>query len=836
MADAFSQSLECTGSVTPPDRTTGIARWIMTWLHDVRYSIRVLARERIWSLTAMITLSLGLAGTVATFTFVNAFLFRPLPFRDPERLVHVWGTTTKAPGARGRISIPDFLDLQKEATLFEDLAAFNYAEEDLVGGSEPERVFVGRVTTNAFDVLGVGAVIGRGFKPGADASGAQREVVLAHAFWTTRFAADPLVVGTSLQLNGEPHTIVGVMPRQFVFPLPVTQIWAPRAVDVPAADRSRRSLQVFGRLKPPASSAAAASELAAIAGRLSQRYPAENTGVSVRLVPLRDALNFASDVLAPLIGIVAASVGFVFLIVCANVASLLLSRGVTRGREMAVRAALGAGRLRLVRQVLTESLVLAVGGGAGGVLLASWSLARMNAAVPPDLYRVGELALDGEALAFALLISTGSVLLFGVVPALRTTSVDLNVSLKGGTPGTAGAPARRGGQRMLVAGQVAASTVLLVAAVLMLDSLRELRRVAPGFEPDQVLTLKLILPDRQYPDAARLAEFHRVAAERAARLTGVQAAGTVDYLPLNHETASVEAFRPGDDMAAAEGLPANLLTIGGDYFAAMDIPMLRGSMFDAAGRTGETPSAIVSLAFAQRLYGENDVVGRRFVTRTRAQMSRTYLITGVANDSHHRSLREGREPNMYVSQLATPTRYMRLLVRSAPGVAAAQQAGPLRDEIRRLNPALPITEVRTMRAVLDEYLLPESNISGALVEHSVTALVLALVGIYGVVAFSVAARTREIGVRMALGASRGQVLWLFLHEAARLSAAGLAIGLAVAYLLTRFLSAFLFGVSANDVPPFIAVGLILFACSMLASCIPAYRATRVDPVTMLRTE
>lgn len=806
---------------------------VETWLRDISYGGRLLWRDRGWSLTATATLALGIGGTVATFTFVNAFLLRPLPFAEPDRLLHVWSTDTALHTASGRVSTADFLDLRREATLFEDLAAFNYTEEDLSDDREPQRISVGRVTANLSRLLEVEPALGRWIAAGTDRPAAPREVVLSDGFWRSHFAADPDVAGRVLRLNDEPHTIVGVMPTAFVFPLPTTQIWAPRVLD-PADARTRRHLQVLGRMKPGVTQPQAAAEMEAIAARLAGRYPSENATVSTRVVPLRDALNFAADILVPMVAVLGASILFVFLIVCANVANLMLSRGVARTRELAVRSALGAGRWRLVRQLFTESVLLALCGGAAGVLLASWNLSRIARSVPPDLYRVGALAIDREALVFALVVSLLAVLLFGMLPALRSTRPDPNVVLKEGGRAAGFAPRRRRSQRLLIVGQIATSTVLLIAAALMAGTVRELRRVPLGFAPDGALTLKLILPETRYPDAARVAAFHRDVLEHAAALPGVSAAATVDYLPLNHEFPVAEVFAGSTPVVAGEGAEANALTVSPDYFQVMSIPVVGGRVFDARDDLRAPPAAVVSRGLAESLFGTDDVVGRPIVRRGRGGNDRTYTIAGVVGDTRHRGLKGAREAQLYVPQLQAPTRYLRVVLR-AQG-SPEPHAADARLLVRRIDAQLPVTEIRTLAEVVEEFLLPEINIRTALAEQAITALVLALVGLYGVMAFAVAGRTHEFGVRTALGASRAGLLRLVIGQAARLGILGVVVGLLAGVALTRFLAGFLVGVAAVEPALFAGVAALMLGCCVVAAYVPARRAATVDPVAALRTE
>jgi putative ABC transport system permease protein len=504
-----------------------------------------------------------------------------------------------------------------------------------------------------------------------------------------------------------------------------------------------------------------------------------------------------------------------------------------RTHEMAVRAALGAGRWRLVRQLVTESVLLALCGGAIGVLLASWSLSRITAAVPPDLYRVGALAVDRDALVFALGVSILSAALFGVLPALRGTRPDPNDMLKdGGRASTA--PQHRRAHRLLVIGQIATSTVLLVAAALMIGSTRELRRVPLGFEPEGVMTAKLVLPASRYASPEEISGFHGRLLERAAALPGVGAAATVDYLPLNHEIPQIETFAAGTPVAAGEGVQAIALSVSDRYFPAMGVPLLRGRSFTEQDGAHAAPVAVISQPLAAALFGSGDAVDRSVVLRSRTGGERAYRIVGVAAGARHRALKGAAEGHVYLPQLQRPTPYLRLVVRAAGPPAG--EAAAIREAVRTVDSQLPVTEVRTMAKVVEEFLIPEISISNALMEQSITALLLALVGIYGVTAFSVARRRKEIGVRMALGASHQQIRRLIVGQGLRMGAVGVFVGLAGAYALTRFLSDFLFGVTAADPLVFGGVAALLLACSAMACHLPARRASRVDPVYALRME
>jgi putative ABC transport system permease protein len=510
---------------------------------DVRFSLRLLARDRGFTAVTLSILALAIGTTTPTFSMLNAYLLRPLPFFEPERLVHVWATDTRQGWNQGRISVPEFLDWRREARGFESLAAFNYTAETLSGGDQPEEVSAGRVSANTFDVLGRRAALGRTFLAGEDEPGAAEVVVLSDAFWRSRYDADRRVLGRTLELGGRDHTIVGVMPADFVFPLPTTRLWVPRVLDAGRHPREQSLLQVVGRLSPGVSRRQAQAEMTALAMRLAEQYPQTNRDRGADVADLRRSLNFGDQILRLMSVVLFVAHGFVLLIACGNVAALLLARAFGRARELAVRAGRGATRRRRPRQPIIKSARHAVGGGVLGTLLARALIRALSSVIPEDLYRVGELSLDAPALAFTLGVSLLATLLSGLTPALRVSQVDLAQAFRdAGAALSASRPALRL-QSLLVVGQIGLAAVLLIGTGLMLRTFRAVQDVDPGFDPRNVLTLELKPSREAYPTDEQVGAFHRRLLEEARRLPGVRAAGTVNHPPLNHESQPVEWAR-----------------------------------------------------------------------------------------------------------------------------------------------------------------------------------------------------------------------------------------------------------------------------------------------------
>jgi len=801
---------------------------------DLRYALRLLRKHPGVTIAAILTLALGLSANITIFSFVNTYLLRELNFDQPGQLVHIWQTNRRQGHSKLRASLPNVLDWQQQNSTLAGLAVFNYTGETLLGPDGPERISGGRVSANIFQLLGVQPALGRGFAHGEDQPGRGDVVVLGHRFWQQRYGGDAGVLGQTITVSDRAHTIIGVMPPDFVFPLPITQLWLPREHDAARHPREQGILQVAARLKPGVTREQAQADLAAIAARLEAEYPRENEGVGVSVTPLKSELNFAYQIFQVLAVVMGAAGVFLLLISCANVANLTLARGLARSRELAVRAALGATRGRIVRQLLTENLLVALGGGILGVVMAAWSLEATAALIPGDLYRVGELGIDAQTAVFTLALCGVTTLLFGLAPALRMTRHDLNQALREGGSGAGAGLGRRRLHNVLAASQVALSLVLLVGAGLFTQSLGKLRDAPLGFDPESVLTLQLSLPAAQYDSADKLAAFHRALLREAEAVPGVSAAATVNYLPLNHETNFAEFQLEGEAAPAERANLAVAQSVSADYFRVLGIPLAAGRAFSERDAATTERVLVVSAALAQKYFPAGDAVGRRLLLKRASGELTPALIVGVAGNVKHQEIDEAWPALIYQPQFQAPWSYLRLMVRT-PGEPTAL-AGALRQAVARVDPQLPVTELRPLAGVVHEYLLPRRVMSGSTALFAVQAVFLATVGLFGVVAFSVSQRTREMGIRLALGAQPGDVLRLVLRQGLLLAAAGVGAGITASLGVGRLLSNLLYGVSAYDPLTLGVAAAFLLGVAALASYLPARRASKVDPMVALRYE
>ncbi len=804
-----------------------------TLLRDIRYGIRGLIKNPGFTVVSVLALALAIGTVTPTFSFINTYLLRPLPFGDPERLVHVWGTDERQGWDTLRVSFPDYFDWKEQNTVFEDLAAFNYTVEDLTGGDRPQQLPGGRISANCFDVLGVRPQMGRSFQRGEDLPGASQVVILSHRFWTTRLGADPQVLGKEIEINRRTHTVIGVMPEEFLFPLPNTQLWLPRIYDSQTDIRENRYLQILGRLKPDVGRSQAQQEMDLIARRLAAQFPDENANRGVNVADLRSALNFADEIFRVMAVIMSGANLFVLLIACANVSSLLLSRGLSRAREMAVRTALGASRKQLVRLLLVESSVLSLTAAFLGLLLAYGLVQLASASIPDELYRVGRMELDGPAILFTLAVSLITAMIFGLVPALRVSRTGLVTPLKEGAGAVSAGRSNLRLQNAMVAVELGLAMVLLVGASLMLQTLWQLGEVHPGFESEGVLSLRIVLPDEEYNAPAQRLSFQDQLLTRVRALPAVTAAATVNHLPLNHEMSAAEYRVPGESAAPDGQAPtAVLLRVSPDYFRVMGIPLLGGRGFEDRDNQTSPPVMVINQLLAERLVGgDQDVVGMRLDVEGYEQ---SFTVVGVVGNTKHWDLAEGPRAQIYFAQRQRPGGYFRLVTRT-PG-NPLDLVSPLRDSIRDLDPYLPLSEVRSMDQVVSEFLLPQRVIAGFLGALSTGALLLALIGIYGLMAFFVSLRRREVGIRMALGARRLDVVRLIMGRGLALTVAGLAGGVVISFLMARLMSGLLFGVGALNPVSFLLVPLLLAGAALLFCYIPARRAAQVDPLSTLRYE
>jgi putative ABC transport system permease protein len=798
-----------------------------TLLHDLRYALRLLLARKGFTAIALGVLALGIGGSSAMFSVVNTVLLRPLHFPEPERLLFVWEHSQRI--GRFPVSVPNFVDWRAQAQSFEHLGAFVRTTFNLTGGAEPERLDGMVVTSGFLETLGVPPLLGRTFTRDEERPRAGRVAILGEALWRSRFGADPDVIGKPILLGGEAYSIVGVMPAETTISRQA-ELWTPMALDPSEFGRGAHFLVAAGRLKPGVTQQAAEAEMKGLARQLEQQYPETNTGWSVELVPMLE--QFVSRV-RPALLILFGAVGFVLLIACANVANLLLARATSRHKEIAVRMALGAGRRRLVRQLLTESLVLSVLGGLLGLGLAAWGLDLLVSLGPETLPRRAELGLDLRVMLFTLGLSLLTGTLFGLAPALQTSRPELSEELKeGGGKTTEGRRPHRF-RNGLMAAEVGVALVLLIGAGLLIKSFALLLRTDPGFEERGLVTLKLALPEAKYKEAPQRAELFRGLQQEIAALPGVEAVGAVDGLPFDGRgNLLVYLIEGRPEPPPGQGQNSAIHGVGAGYLQAMGIELVRGRNFTEEEAWSESDVVLINQTMARRNWPDEDPIGKRL---TFGDSNGPWLtVIGLVRDVRHSSLEQEPGPETYLPYQRFATDQMAYAVRTS--LPPSGLVGPIRERIRRLDADLPVFDVSTMQQIRSESLAQERFQLTLLSLFAAVALGLAAVGLYGVMAYSVTERTREVGIRMALGARPEDVLRMLLGQGFRLVLVGLGLGVLGALGLTRVLQHSLYGISATDPAVFAAVALLLCAVALLAVYIPARRATRVDPMVALRYE
>jgi len=807
-----------------------------SYWQDARYSLRMLRTKPGFTFIAVLTLSLGIGANTAIFSVVNAVLLRPLPFKDPERLVWFWGVQPQL--SQGPHAPADFLDYQTQNSSFEQMAAFRNLSFTLTGTGEPKRVDGRIVSANYFSLLGVEAARGRVFAPADGQAGAVRVALLSHGFWQQHFGGEPQVIGRTLSLNGESALVIGVMPPNFKET--DVELWINPRQSVPdlatnsqadiASLRSQNYLRVIGRLKPGVSLPQAQTDINAIGARLRQQYPNTNAARSVQLVPLHERV--VGELRRTLLVLLSA-VGVVLLIACANVANLMLARATARQKEMAIRAALGATRWRVVRQLLMESVLLACVGGACGWLLAVWGVDALVALSPAGTPRLSEISLDGRVLSFTMIASVLTGIVFGLFPALAASQPNLNETLKEGGREAASGGSRHRLRSTLVVTEVALAVIVLAGAGLLVKSFARLQAVKPGFDPMQQTTMLIWLSEAKYNErAARLAFITELIAQLDA-LPGVQSAAVANDLPLRGTDLTNYPTLEGRPPA---GLNERILTgvhaIGPRYFKAMSIPLRAGREFTERDVDRSSVVTVVNETAARLFWPGEEAIGKRF--RFGGGRAEWIEVVGVVGDVRHEGLQEEAGPHVYLPLLQVPWPTLKVALRS--NLAPTALASAVRQQVQAIDPQQPVSDVKTMSEIMAQSVAPRRLTLSLFSLFAIVALMLAAVGIYGVIAYTVGQRTREIGIRMALGAQPRDVLKLVVGQGMLLALIGVGLGLMAALVLTRLMASLLFGVRPSDPMTFASIALLLGGVALVACYLPARRATKVDPMIALRYE
>jgi predicted permease len=804
-------------------------------VQDLRYGIRTLAKNPGFTIVAVLTLALGIGANTAIFSVVDAVLLRPLPYPESNRLFTVYQTSPQDPAQNTGVSYPNFLDWAQQNQVFDSIAAVRGNSLALSGQGEPTYVEAGSVTSNYFDVLRVKPLLGRALQSSDDALDANPVAVMSETLWRARFGADPAIVGRTITLDQHPIAVVGIVPGYFHPSVPdsAAQLWVPLRQDGIFSDmRGRRGghyLSALGRLKLGVTAAQAQSEMAAMEQRLAEQYPNENKGWGIRIVSLQS--DIAGNVRTALLVLLGA-VGFVFLIACANVASLQLARAASRRKEIAIRVALGAGRHRLLRQFLTESVLLSVIGGTVGLVLAYEGLQGLIAWLPADLPRISEIHVDARVLAFGFGLSLLSGVIFGLAPAWHGTESRLAEALEGARGVGEGRTSHRA-RNVFVVAETALAIVLLVGTGLLIRSFARLQQVNVGFNPAQLLVAQIGLPRAQYAKPEQWISFYKQTLGRMNALPGAPEAAVAVPLPLSDSYINLAfAIEGRPPRTKSEAPTADFVAISPNYFHAMQVPLLRGREFGDADSELAPNVCVISATVAQQLFPNESALGQRIIIGYPADAVRE--IVGIVGDVKDSDLAARESAQVYVPFVQNPFWAADIAVRAHGNPSAL--SGALREQIRAIDSALPLAEVRPMAEVIGSSIAQPRFRTTLLSLFGAAALLLAAIGIYGVLAYTVAQQTREIGIRMALGANPGRVLRLVLGRGLRLAGAGMVIGVLAALMLTRLLNSLLFGVSATDPITFAAVAGLLFAVALLACYVPARRAMRVDPMVALRYE
>lgn len=807
-----------------------------TLFQDIRYGVRLLIKNKGFTAVAVFALALGISANTAIFSVVNAILLKSLPYSEPERLVVPVSVNPGRGSDRGSITYADYLDWRNETEVFENVAVYSSQSADLTGGGEPERVQVAGVSEEYFAVMGVTPLIGRTFGADDFKLNTTRALVISYKLWQRKFGGDPGILEQTVYLNGRPYPVIGVMPRDSQWP-DTFDIWSAMAVGPdPGPDLMRRDNMIFSgvaRLKRGVSIKQADAAMAGIASRLEQEFPESRKGWTNRAIDLREYI--VGDQLQLALMVLLAAVGFVLLIACVNVANLLLARAATREREIAIRLALGSGRVRLVRQLLTESVLLALIGGGIGLLLAVWGVELLTALAPQDVPRIKEIQIDFRVLGFTIATSVITAVLFGLIPALHASKVNLNESLKEG--GRSSGEGARGGRirSALVVSEVVLSLVLLAGAGLMMRSFMRLQQVDPGFNTNNLLAMSLNCPSKRYPDSAKVIAFYKSVVDRVSTSPGVESAAVSSALPLGgggFYLGRVFLIEGHPEPPAGPDNPAQWNVMGPGYFETTGIRLLKGRSFDDRDTADSNKVIIINETLANRMFPNEEPLGKRIRSWRDENLLRE--IVGIVSDVRYFGRDDQLRGLVYVPHTQNTWRSMSLTVRTTGDPTAL--IGSVRDQIWSVDRDLAVDNPRTMNAILAQSVAPQRFSMMLLAGFAAIAMVLATVGVYSVLSYTVAQRSHELGLRMALGAQAGDVMKLVLMHGMKLTIIGVSIGLASAIALTRLMKSLLYEVGATDPVTFAIVTVLLIAVGLVACFIPARRATKVDPMVALRYE
>ena len=804
---------------------------------NIVYSVRMLLKRPSLTIVAIIAIGLGIGANTAIFSVVNTVLLRPLPFEHPEQLLKVaTEQRNQTLDGRGSFSVSDFLDVQKSATTLEYVAMFQGSGTVLTEGGDPERVLGAAVTADYFPLLGVKPELGRVFTRDEDKPGGPDVIVLSHSLWQRRFGSDPNIIGREINIGGK-TTVVGIMPPGFQYPISdePQDYWEPMfpaqwLTNERREERANRWLPVIARLKPGVTLAQAKADLDLLSKQIEQQFPQSNTNIIFNAVSMHEEMT--RDYRSALL-IMLGAVGLVLLIACANVANLLLASAAARQKEVAIRMALGASRLRIASQLLTESVLLSLAGGALGLLLASWGIDLLKAYGPAGVPRLHAVGLDRNVLMFTFGIATLTGLLFGLAPALHASTPDPGHMLKDGGRGSAGVGRNRM-RSVLIVSEVALSLMLLVGAGLLIKSFWRLLQTDAGFDPRGVLALDIPLNRATFKKPEQQAAAFQQLIGRMKSLPGVRDASVTSNVPLTDYDVELSfqvegraPYKPGEEATA------DYTVVGAEYFRTMNIGLLRGRVFTDQDTADSPQALVVSNAFVKRYFPNEEPIGRRIIFDGKDEKPRE--IVGVVGDIRRNGLDVDVQPEMYVSYVQSPERRLNLIMRT-DARDATQLAPAARAQIKEFDQSQIIWRVQTLDALLGTSVAPRRFNMMLLGIFAGVALVLAMVGLYGVMSYSVSWRTHEIGIRMALGAERADVLRLVVRQGMTMTFIGLALGLLAAFFMSRVLVGLLYGVSAKDPLTFAGVSIVLLVVALLACLIPARRATRVDPIVALRTE